>query len=157
MNSALFFLFINFQFHPSPRVIWLSFFVPCGSKVAISLDCPFMIAPSFLSNVDLLKLMIWVIFETICHLLHPLIGNIFFHIGTGADIRPQKRSCKITESKRHDGDSKDILEKSICHMVQKLELLREKQETWLNQNCTYRIIERPLPHFHFSSPKKKLN
>jgi hypothetical protein len=42
-----------------------------------------------------------------------------FHIGTGADIRPQKRSCKITESKRHDGDSKDILEKNICDMVQR--------------------------------------
>jgi hypothetical protein len=26
---------------------------------------------------------------------------------------------RTTESKRHDGDSKDILEKSICDMVQR--------------------------------------
>jgi hypothetical protein len=44
----------------------------------MSLDCLFIIATSIFSNVDLLKLMIWVMFErsTICHLLYPLIGNI---------------------------------------------------------------------------------
>jgi hypothetical protein len=56
------------------------FFVPCGFKAAMSLDCPFMIAPSFLSNVDLLKLMIWVVFQisTNCQFLYLLIEILWW-------------------------------------------------------------------------------
>lgn len=57
-----------------------SFFLSCVPKVAMSLDCLFIIVTSIFSNVDLLKLMIWVIFvrSTICHLLYLLIGNIWW-------------------------------------------------------------------------------
>ena len=50
----------------------------CVPKVTISLDCPFMIAHSVQSDVDLLKLMIWVIFNifTKFHFVYLLIGNI---------------------------------------------------------------------------------
>ena len=60
--------------------LFVFFFLSCVPKVAMSLDCLFIIVTSIFSNVDLLKLMIWVIFErsTICHLLYPLIGNIWW-------------------------------------------------------------------------------